>query len=288
MFIDTSYFQRKLSLPQRGDSLGESELIGFINDYEPELLKKALGLDLYNAFISGLQQPVIESRWLAILNGAQFEWKGMAREWIGFLPLSAGSTIEVLDINQITLEAGGIGPNDPAPGFIFTLPSDFVGVPISIELRGTGTLKPGTEYTILNDTVTLLNGIELNEGSVLFIKKGTGLTIGTNSTIKKSPIANYVYYQFMEDNNQVTDNLGVIIANKDNNDRVSPEDKMLDAWNRMVDMLRDLLAYLTLNKTLYPEWKTGNSWPCYTNYWDWYDWSRYPDEVFKKKNRYDF
>lgn len=292
MIITPSYFQLKLSLPQRGDSIGEGELINFINRYEPEFLEKVLGLDLYDAFMTGLQELVIEDRWVKLLNGAKFNWKGITRKWIGFLPLSAGSTITVSSNNELNLTVGESGEYDPAPlSGSFILPPDFVNVPISIELRGTGTLKAGVEYEITSlapNQVSLLNGFELNDGAVLTLKKGTGLTIGTDSTLKVSPIANYVYYQFVEDNNVVMDNLGAVLADKDNNARVSPQEKMIDAWNRMVDMNRDLLAYLTVNRNLYPEWNQYRAWPCHDEYWNHYDWRFYPDDVFKKKNVYDF
>lgn len=79
-----------------------------------------------------------------------------------------------------------------------------------------------------------------------------------NTDLKRSPIANYVYYKFME--HKVTDNtlVGVVSPQTTNAVRVDPVKKMVDAWNEMVDMLTELKLYLNLNPEVYPEYKTCN------------------------------
>lgn len=73
--------------------------------------------------------------------------------------------------------------------------------------------------------------------------------------IKVSPIANYVFYQYVE--NKITDFtlIGEVQSDTDNNRTVSPVDRLVDTWNRMVDMNLTLRNFLQANKTIYPEYK---------------------------------
>lgn len=73
--------------------------------------------------------------------------------------------------------------------------------------------------------------------------------------LKISPIANYVFYQYV--NNKVTDFtlIGEVQSTTDNNRVVSSVDRLVDTWNRMVDMNKNLYRFLKANKTVYPEWK---------------------------------
>ncbi len=74
-----------------------------------------------------------------------------------------------------------------------------------------------------------------------------------NNTTKISPIANYVYYKFVEDGITQTAGIGEVQAKGENADRVYPQLKLQSAWNRMVEMLRRLHDYLRLNRDTYPE-----------------------------------
>lgn len=116
---------------------------------------------------------------------------------------------------------------------------------------------------------------------------------GFDNSDKRSPIANYVFYQFM-DNKAVDFTLtGSVVSETENNRTVNGVDRMIDAWNRMVDMNADLLNYLRANKSLYPEWKERkHGW--LTNYW-WYNkchvascqYSKCANNVFQKKTSLD-
>lgn len=76
----------------------------------------------------------------------------------------------------------------------------------------------------------------------------------TNDELK-SPIANYVYYRYMED--QASDNtlVGTAAQNVDNNSRKNAVSKMIDAWNSMVEMNIVLSYFLKANAETYPEWE---------------------------------
>lgn len=81
---------------------------------------------------------------------------------------------------------------------------------------------------------------------------------GFKPTAKISPIANYVFYQYVD--NKVTDFTlaGMVQSTTDNNRVVMSDDVLINAWNRMVDMNKNLYRFLKVNATVYPEWKICN------------------------------
>lgn len=73
-----------------------------------------------------------------------------------------------------------------------------------------------------------------------------------NDTTKESPIANYVYYWVMRNDATQSTGTGEVVANNENSRRVSPVDKMVRAWNEMVDW-NDLI-FEVLNNGNYPSY----------------------------------
>lgn len=256
MIIDKSYFFNKLNLPQIGNTEGEAEVNDFIEQYEPEYLQCVLGYDLWEAFIEGIDgSGIADQRWLDLLQGKKFTYRNCTYKWNGFAPVTAGGTYDINYDAIFEMVAGGADTYDPAPGSTITIPPDFVGANLSIEVRGTGTLR-ASEYSISGNVITLAVGFQpLNNGTVVFLKKDPSLTIASGSLTKISPIANYVFYQFAD--NKTTDFtlIGEVVSTTDNNRKASPIDRMIDAWNRMVDMNTVLQKFLKANKTVYPEWK---------------------------------
>ena len=171
MIIDHTYFTQKLSLPQRGNTEGQELIADFIEQYEEEYLKCALGYDLWKAFSDGIAgSGAVDQRWTDLLDGLEFTYLSRNYNWDGF------------------------------------------------------------------------------------------------ATAKKTPIANYVYYKWMEDQAEHNTLVGTAIQNADNNSRVNAVTKMVDAWNRMVDMNRTLWMFLKANADTYPEW-VDESYP----YWPWWN-----------------
>lgn len=283
MIIDHTYFIGKLNLPQAGNTEGVTLIESFIQVYEPEYLTKVLGIDLYKAFIAGLQEDPIPDKWLNLLVGAEFQYKSHTHKWDGFAPLSEGSSLNVDETNKIELIVDGPGPFDPVDGDdTLTLPPSFVGVPFTIELRGTGDLRGTTspEYVVAGNLLTLLGGQTWNSGATIFLKKGTSIFIENTTTIKRSPIANYVYYKFLEDDAQTTTLVGQASAATENATRVNPVPKMIAAWNDMVQMDKELYRFLRTNNSIYPEWHLND-------HWFWWDWNNYNTEVNSFKNSFD-
>jgi len=76
---------------------------------------------------------------------------------------------------------------------------------------------------------------------------------------KLSPIANYVYFKYMEDKASDITLVGAVVPNTDNGYRESGRFKMVDAWNEMVKLNENLLRFLYANTDIYTEWKFNYS-----------------------------
>ena len=63
-----------------------------------------------------------------------------------------------------------------------------------------------------------------------------------------SPLANYVYYWYLR--NQITETAGVgeVITQTNNAVIVSPVEKMVRAWNEMIDNVHDIVMHVNANK----------------------------------------
>lgn len=169
--IDHTYFFGKLSLPQTGNTEGRSIVQQFIDQYEPEYLKRAMGYELWKAFTDGIEssgETPADERWRDLTDGAEFEYNDRTYKWNGFDPVD-----------------------------------------------------------------------------------------------KLSPIANYVYYRYMEDRASANTLVGTVVQNVDNNTRVNALRKMVDAWNDMVEMNKLLYYFLQVNAATYPEYVEPD--PVYVN-----------------------
>lgn len=197
MIIDSTYFRNKLVLPQAGNPEGLILVNNFINQYEKEYLRCALGYSLWEALNAAVEDSSPEERWEWLLNGHTYINHGHTHNWVGF-----------------------------------------------------------------------------------------------SNAEKVSPIANYVYFQFLDNKASDTVLTGTVVSETDNNSTVNAVDKMIDAWNRMVDMNWHLQRYLKANKSLYLEWRQCEC--SRSRYWDWptyhYSGCHYyecANNVFKKKNSFD-
>lgn len=71
---------------------------------------------------------------------------------------------------------------------------------------------------------------------------------------ENSPIQNYVFYQYMENDAFNTTLIGGAAPAATNATRVSSEPKMIDAWNEMVLVNQILWNFLYESRETYPEW----------------------------------
>lgn len=98
---------------------------------------------------------------------------------------------------------------------------------------------------LLNGKVYEYNGVEY---------RWQGLV---NATAKISPIANYVYYQYVRNTAQTMSGVGAVTSNAENSTRVSPVDKMVMSWRNMVVMNQEMYYFLTRNEETYPEFDSN-------------------------------
>jgi hypothetical protein len=104
-------------------------------------------------------------------------------------------------------------------------------------------------------------------GDVLYVEFIEGLTVEPvdakwtqlnewliNSDLKKSPIANYVYYWLLFDSVTENTGIGIVAMQGENSTRVSPVDKMVKAWNDMLPLIDVVHKNLIANQSLYPSY----------------------------------
>lgn len=96
------------------------------------------------------------------------------------------------------------------------------------------------------DVLKLINGTDYGDN-----KHWNGLKFGT-SPLKKSLIANYVYYWWMRNNMSQTTIGGEKESKAENAIGSSPRYKMVRAWNDMVEMNIQLRDYLNASLEFYP------------------------------------
>lgn len=276
--IDQSYFVGPLTIAQLGQQSVVDNLNLFINRCEPQILEAALGYDLWQDFNTGLQQSVIDQKWLNLRDGVTFRsvssWPGWywgftwfnryywlnsqrSMHFAGFAsPINfiAPSVAKP----QLVLTAGA-GSGNPTPGTnSFTL-SSLAGSTYTIERRGTGTLIVGVDYALsnANQTITLLkSGDVFGNGEIFIIRFTQATQSGSPSNMYVSPIAGYVYYHWVRDQISVNTGAGVVQPNPENAQRANPSWRMVDAWNQMALDIFKLWQYLeastVADPTIYP------------------------------------
>lgn len=307
--IDYTYFFGKLNLPQSGNTEGRTLITQFIDIYEPEYLKKALGYDLWKAFSEGIAGTGLGSE--QITNGS---FTGNANDWtlgtgwsfnvdkVTFTNISGASALYQLGVLSTTKKY--------RVSFDVTTTNGFVNVQFGnnrIEaVVGTNTFDGywadvlghggiivyfmvSTDFDGSIDNVSVKEitteqrWLDLLEGKEFEYLSRNYNWNGFNPTEKITPIANYVYYKYMEDRASDNTLVGTAAGAVDNNTRTAPVTKMVDAWNAMAEMDKTLWHFLKVNKDVYPEW---------TNFqWSWDYWWRSDSckrsEVFHFKNSLD-
>jgi hypothetical protein len=98
--------------------------------------------------------------------------------------------------------------------------------------------------------VDLLNGKEYTVNGTT--KKWQGLV---NTTMKTSPIANYVYYCIVKDRAERMSVVGNVVNDTENSTRVNPGDKMVQAWRGMAEWNIQMYDYIIANANVYPEYE---------------------------------
>jgi hypothetical protein len=252
MLIDRTYFIGEINIPNTSNQAVAALLDHFIERYEPEFLKKALGYELYTSFMAGVAvSPPVQDKWLRLLQGGEyttlaqelFYWKGLVSQ-----PLS---TINAIDAANSTIIVVGRGQQyDPADGSASTIiPAALVGKDFTLTQRLVGQLRPD-EYTVAGNSLTLTDTV-FNQGDTFFFKSASLALSQSSGIYKKSPIANYVYYWFMRNNATQTAATGEVKGTSENSANVSASVKIVRAWNEMAETVREMNEFLMTFRDLY-------------------------------------
>ena len=262
--IDRSYFIGELNLAginRNDDGSPGPTLDWFIAKYEPELLERILGYDMYAAFKEGLTQSTIEQRWTDLLEGTTYTWGSRTKRWRGLISQATAVIDAIEAANTITLivDRGHVMPGDaetdPVDGAdTVELPPSVVGKQLIVVQRVFGQLRTD-EYEITGTTLHLLGGVTFSAGDTYFIKLAT-LSINTSSGLnKESLIANYVYCRYMRHLISQTAVMGEVQAKMENSDNVSAGDKIQRASYELDRWTGEMYEYLQSQSSTYPEWK---------------------------------
>jgi len=260
--INSSYFVGPLTIAQLGQQSVQDNLNLFINRCEPQVLEAALGYDLWQDFMTGLQQPAIDQKWLNLRDGVTFKsvssWPGWywgftwfnryywlnSQRSIHFPGFAAplNFTTPSTTLPQVVLIAGNPTGNptanvpNPVVGQNSYTWSGLANATYSIERRQSGTMIENIDYALSNNkqTITLLKPGDVFGSGEVFILKFTQATMsGAPSNSYVSPIAGYVYYQWVRDQMTMNTGVGIVKPKSQNADRTDPSWRMTDAWNQM-------------------------------------------------------
>lgn len=223
-----------------------SELVKLIAEKEPEFLVKSLGYSLYSELQAGLSVDPLEEKWNKLVFGYN-EWPGLVESGsIG------GTYLNGYEYKKPVLIQFGVTNNFTANTSSVTV-ADWQGWEVVIEKIGFGTQKPGIDYTynISSGTWVSLNGI-FNQNEFFYInfiprQKSSPIISG----IKRSVIIDYIFFYWLRNNATQTTSIGEFIPSAENGTRISPEQKQVLFWNRMVDNVRLLHKYLYDNVSIY-------------------------------------
>lgn len=110
-----------------------------------------------------------------------------------------------------------------------------------------------SSYTYETRLGNILNGTEYT-GQDSRLHKWKGLVYVTESEVKGSLIANYVYWHWLKDQTTQTTGLGESATQAQNSTLTSPTIKMVKVWNEFAYQVQELFYFLQSNQLSYPEW----------------------------------
>ena len=284
MFIDKSYFTGPLTIAQLGQQSVIDNLNDFINRYEETIMVAACGYDFYEAFINGVNQgsdESIEPRWGNLLNGCVFtNISGIKKKFGGFAGGTNSSTLIAAQRNDLFIY-GGVTPGFPVNGNSYTDSSLKVWM-FELEIFGAGTVEPGV---IWNPKST--GGIQLTDSNYKVQAEeqwvihftGKKLQIVSSGASYKSPLAGFIYYEYMKDLVTQPTGIGIVKSEGENSRVVSPIKKMCYAYNEAVEQIRLFWEMMQYDQNLpevdriYPEFNpqqvVGYYYGFY-NYWNYW------------------
>lgn len=285
--IDSSYFKGPLTIPQLGQPAVVDSLNDFIQQQEPLFLQAALGYELWEDFVAGLNAPVIEQKWLDLRDGVTFQANGLwppfqwrngqmtynrdwgipmtptrRMRWVGF----CGGTPQPGSNNSqgsIKTLVTGRSADDPVPLQNSFTSAALAGTQYTIERRNFGTMIPGdnisgvitpanADVNISNNgqTITLLKpGDVFGNGEVFVLHFVSIAPAGSPSIVYLSPVAAYVYYEWLLDQAGNMSAFGVVKGEAENAQATSGMLKMYSAFYNMTQDILKLWQFLDIQGT---------------------------------------
>jgi hypothetical protein len=108
----------------------------------------------------------------------------------------------------------------------------------------------------LQETTVEQKWKDLNEGAEFTYNSRLSKWNGFVTESKLSPIANYIFCEFMEDKIAENTPAGIVVPKTENSYREDGRQKIVMAWNEMVEYLYDLRKFLYTNQSVYTEWNS--------------------------------
>lgn len=255
MLIDLSYFYGPLlEIPQVKEANVQADLTRHIAVYEPEFLTKLLGWQFYQDLKAGLLEDPIKNIWLNLLNG------------VGGVPGIVPSVLSNVSLNfywpeDINVTVGDGSQYDPGVNGLAYHNPFLTGKTYRWSRRGFGQMKKD-EYNQLDDGFSLKGDDRFADGEVLTIQFTNAVPlpaaqVTSGGGFKISPIANYVYFRYMNKQASFSTGSGEKVINQNNAVAASQRFKVTRAWNQMVDWNRAIIKSIRTNG-LYPGFVYSN------------------------------
>lgn len=132
--------------------------------------------------------------------------------------------------------------------FIDIYEDEYLNKMLGIKLKNQ--FLAGLEETTIEDKWTnLLEGYEFEIGGIIY--KWNGF----QSSKKVSPIANYVFCHFVEQNQNLYTGIGTVIPNAENGNVITPQYRLSAVWSEMAKMNIELVNFLyEFEGSDYPDW----------------------------------
>ncbi|RUP42609.1 MAG: hypothetical protein EKK63_00280 [Acinetobacter sp.] len=269
--INSSYFIGERDIPNTDNAATAAALDTFIRTYEKQYLKKALGYELFKVFTTGLQADTPAQRYLDLLFGKEFTGHdGKLKKWEGLVSVTeAQPTISVELANSDVIFTVGVTTGAPAHGATEYVNTDLAGKSYRVWQRGNNYLEALKEDESNIDTADIrinpdggfswLNGTQFSQGDKYVLTLLTAPLDASGADIVPvpvSPVADFTYYHWQGFNVTQTTGLGESLPKMQNGENASPVDKMVKAWNDMVEKTMLLQEFLQVNATTYPEYST--------------------------------
>ena len=238
MFTDITYFSQLLQIPNTNEQ--KAYLNNIIDTVEPIVLKKALGIQLYNDFLEGLQVGSDVRTNVTYSNIVGEEEITITDKAILYLHISevSGSGTVSIYIND-RLVANEIGSKRittyPASSTIKIITTNNLTVDVVFEVW---------DYTIVSDTIEekweeLRNGCDfiMNIDGVEVLKHWQGLV----NIEKQSLLADFVYFEYCTQTASSLQAVGNSAPMAANGERITNMIKPSLAYNRGVENLGGLI-----------------------------------------------